>query len=557
MSKLRPLALIPLLISASIPAADYDVVIRGGTVYDGRGGKPVVADVAIVGDSIVAVGRVRERGRTEIDARGLAVAPGFINMLSWATESLIEDGRSQGDIRQGVTLEVFGEGWSMGPLSETMRQEELAAQGDIKFEMPWTTLDQYLAHLVTRGISPNVASFVGATTVRIHVVGSDDRRPTPAELDSMRSLVRVAMQDGALGVGSSLIYAPAAYARTDELIALAEVASEFDGMYISHIRNEGNGLMEAVNELISISSEAEIRAEIYHLKASGRQNWAKMDSVIARVEYARKSGLPITADMYTYPASSTGLDAAMPTWVQEGGHRAWVERLKDPAIRARVIREMRGEAEYDNAFINAGGPSGVLLVGFKTDSLKYLNGRTLAEVAAMRGTSAEETAMDLVIQDDSRVQCVYFTMSEENVKKEMRLPWVSFGSDGGSYATEGVFLRSSTHPRAYGNFARLLGKYVRDERVIPLEEAIRRLTSLPAGNLRLHRRGTLAAGNYADVVVFDPKTIRDNATFEQPHQYATGMVHVLVNGVPVLRDGEHTGAKPGRVVRGPGYHGTR
>lgn len=548
------LLLLPVLCTASIPTADYDVVIRHGTIYDGRGGPPFVGDVAIQGDSIAAIGRIAGRGQTEIDARSLAVAPGFINMLSWATETLIQDGRSQGDIRQGVTLEVFGEGWSMGPLNDSMRKEMIESQGDIKFPVPWTTLGEYLDHLVARGISPNVASFVGATTVRIHELGYENRAPDADELNRMRGLVRQAMQEGALGVGSSLIYAPAAYARTDELIALSEIAAEFGGMYISHIRNEGNRLMEAVNELISIAAEAEIRAEIYHLKASGRQNWGKMDSVIARVAYVNRHGLSITADMYTYPAGSTGLDATMPPWVQEGGHRAWVTRLKDPSIRARVAREMRGEGEeFDNMFLNAGGAAGILLVGFKADSLKYLTGKTLAEVAAMRGTTPEETAMDLVIQDDSRVDCVFFLMSEENVRKQIALPWVSFGSDGGSLAPEGVFLRSSTHPRAYGNFARLLGRYVREEKLVPLEEAVRRLTSLPASNLRIQRRGTLAPGQYADLAIFDPRTITDHATFERPHQYATGMVHVFVNGTQVLRDGEHTGARPGRVVRGPGY----
>ena len=554
MSRTAFLLVLPLFLSSSVAPADYDIVIRNGTIYDGKGGPPFTGDVALMGDSIAAVGSVAGRGRSEIDARGLAVAPGFINMLSWATESLIEDGRSQSDIRQGVTLEVFGEGWSMGPLNDSMRREMIESQGDIRFPVPWTTLDQYLEHLVRLGISPNVASFVGATTVRIHEVGYQNRAPTAAELERMRALVRQAMQEGALGVGSSLIYAPAAYAGTDELVALAQVAGEYGGMYISHIRNEGNHLMEAVSELIAIASRANVRAEIYHLKASGRPNWPRMDSVISQVDSAHRAGLSITADMYTYPAGSTGLDATMPPWVQEGGHKAWVGRLRDPAIRERVAREMGGEGEeFDNMFLNAGGGTGILLVGFKTDSLKYLTGKTLAEVAAMRGTSPEVTAMDLVIQDDSRVDCVFFLMSEENVRKGLALPWVSFGSDGGSLAPEGVFLRSSTHPRAYGNFARLLGKYVRDEKVIPLEEAIRRLTSLPAENLRIQRRGTLAAGQYGDLAIFDPGAITDHATFERPHQYATGMVHVFVNGVQVLRNGEHTGARPGRVVRGPGY----
>ena len=548
------LLFIPVLLLGSIPRAEFDVVIRNGTIYDGKGGAPIIGDIAIKGDSIVAAGRVSGRGTAEIDARGLAVAPGFINMLSWANEALIQDGRSQSDIRQGVTLEIFGEGTSMGPLTDSMRQEIIAEQGDIKYDIPWTTLGEYLQYLEDRGVSTNVASFLGATTVRVNVIGYRNRPPTPDELTRMEALVRQAMEEGALGIGSSLIYAPANFARTDELIAMARVAARYDGMYISHMRDEGRHLLEALDELMTISREAGIRAEIYHLKASGRPNWGKMDTLIARVEAARANGLPITADMYTYPASSTGLDATMPTWVQEGGHRAWVERLKDPAVRARLGREMRGEdGDYDNFFTNAGGPGGILLAGFKTDSLRYLTGKTLAQVAAMRGTSPEETAMDLVIQDDSRVDCVFFTMSEENVRKEVQLPWVSFGSDGSSDATEGVFLNSNPHPRTYGNFARLLGKYVRDERLVPMPEAIRRLTSLPASNLHLQRRGILAPGNFADVVIFDPTTIRDNATFERPHQYSTGMVHVFVNGVQVLRDGEHTGAKPGRFVRGPGY----
>jgi len=554
MRRFAVLSVLPLVILGSLPQAEFDIVIRNGTIYDGRGGAPFVGDVAIRGDSIVAVGEVPGRGTTEVDAHGLAVAPGFINMLSWANESLIQDGRSQSDIRQGVTLEVMGEGESMGPLSDSMKKLAPAEQGDIKYDVSWTTLGQYLSYLEHRGISTNVASFVGAATIRENVIGWDNRRPTAAELTRMEGLVRQAMEEGALGVGSSLIYAPANYARTDELIAMSRVAARYHGMYISHMRDEGRHLLEALDELMTISREAGIRAEIYHVKASGRPNWGKMDSLIARVEAARARGLPITADMYTYPASSTGLDATMPTWVQEGGHRAWVERLKDPAIRARLGREMRGESgDYDNFFANSGGPSGILLAGFKTDSLRYLTGKTLAQVAAMRGTSPEETAMDLVIQDDSRVDCVFFTMSEDNVRKEVQLPWVSFGSDGASNATEGVFLNSNPHPRTYGNFARLLGKYVRDEHLVPMPEAIRRLTSLPASNLRIKRRGTLAPGYYADVVVFDPATIRDNATFEKPHQYATGTVHVFVNGVQVLKDGEHTGATPGRFVRGPGY----
>ena len=539
------------------PSERYDVILRGGTIYDGSGGPPFVGDVAIRGDSIVAVGDVgRASAATEIDVAGLAVAPGFINMLSWATESLIEDGRSLSGIKQGVTLEIFGEGESMGPLNEAMKQEMLEQQGDIKYAIPWTTLGEYLEHLVERGVSTNVASFVGATTVRIHEIGYEDRPPTPEELERMRALVRQAMEEGALGVGSSLIYAPAFYAKTDELIELARVAAEYGGMYISHMRSEGNRLLEAVDELITIAREANIPAEIYHLKAAGVQNWPKIDEVIAKVEAARAEGLRITADMYTYTAGATGLDAAMPPWVQEGGLQQWKARLQDPRIRARLRREMTTPTdEWESLYLLAGSPERVILVGFKQDSLKYLTGKTLAEVARMRGKSPEETAMDLVVQDDSRVETVYFLMSEDNVKKQIALPWMSFGSDAGSLAPEGVFLKSNPHPRAYGNFARLLGKYVREEQVIPLEEAIRKLTTLPAENLKLRRRGALRPGYFADVVVFDPATISDQATFENPHQLATGMVHVFVNGVQVLRDGEHTGAKPGRVVRGPGWKG--
>ena len=538
----------------------YDVIIGGGTIYDGSGRVPFRGDVAISGDTIAAVGSLPSaRSRHYVDARGLAVAPGFINMLSWANVSLLHDGRSQGDIRQGVTLEVFGEGSSMGPLNPAMKAEMLERQNEIRYDVPWTTLAEYLAHLEERGVSPNVASFVGATTVRIHELGEANRAPTSAELARMEALVEREMEAGALGVGSSLIYAPANFARTDELMALARAAGRHGGMYISHIRDEGGGLLEAVDELINIARGAGVPAEIYHLKASGRANWPKLDAVVRKVDSARAAGLRITADMYTYPASSTGLDATMPTWVQEGGHRAWVERLRDPQIRARVAREMRGEGGrgWDNAFVNAGGPDGVLLVSFRQDSLRYLVGRTLAAVAKMRGTSPEETAMDLVIQDDSRVGCVFFSMSEDNVRRAVAIPWVSFGSDGGSYATEGVFLRSGTHPRAYGNFARLLGKYVREERVIPLEEAIRKLSLLPATNLRLERRGALRPGWYADVVVFDPVRVADRATFERPHQYSVGVEDVFVNGVHVLASGEHTGAKPGRFLRGPGWKGGR
>ena len=534
---------------------EYDIVIRNGTLYDGSGSAPFQGDLAIQGDTIAAVGSLGEaRGRTEIDAEGLAVAPGFINMLSWATESLIEDGRSQSGIRQGVTLEVFGEGSSMGPLNESMKEEMLKQQGDIKFDIPWTTLSEYLQHLVDRGVSPNVASFVGATTVREHVIGYENRAPSPEELDEMRSLVGEAMEQGALGVGSALIYAPASFASTEELTELAKVASEYGGMDISHLRSEGDRLLEAVDELITIARDAGIHAEIYHLKAAGKANWHKLQEVIEKVEAAQQEGLQITADMYNYTAGKTGLDAAMPLWVQEGGLDAWVTRLKDPSVRRRVRQEMAAPgADWENLYLAAGSADNLLLVEFKNDSLKLLTGKTLAEVAQMRGKSPEDTAMDLVIEDDSQVGTVYFLMTEENVEKKIALPWVSFASDAGSVATEGVFLKSNPHPRTYGNFARLLGKYVREERIIPLEEAIRRMTSLPASNLKLKSRGSLETGSFADLVIFDPQKIQDHANYENPHQYSTGVIHLFVNGQQVLKNGEHTGATPGRVLRGPGW----
>ncbi len=541
--------------ACNIMAAQYDLIIRNGAVYDGSGNAPLVEDVALKGDSIAAIGHLETaRGQKEVDARGLAVAPGFINMLSWATESLIEDGRSQSDIRQGITLEIFGEGESMGPLNSAMKKDMVESQGDLKFAVRWTTLADYLDYLVKRGVSPNVASFVGATTVRIHEIGFADRPPTAEELGRMRRLVRQAMEEGALGVGSSLIYAPAFYAKTDELLALAKVAAEYGGIYISHIRSEGNGLFTAVDELISIARQAGLPAEIYHLKAAGEPNWNKLAGLVEKVEAARAEGVRITADMYTYTAGQTGLDASMPPWVQEGGYNEWAKRLKDPAIRARVRKEMSTPSDaWENFFIAAGSPENILLVGFKNPKLKALTGKTLAAIATLRGKSPEETAMDLVIEDGSRVSTVYFLMSEDNVRNEIKLPWVSFGSDAGSLAPRGAFLKSNPHPRAYGNVARLLGKYVRDEKLIPLQEAIRRLTSLPAENLKLARRGLLKPGYYADVVVFDPAQVQDHATFDRPHQYSSGMVHVFVNGIQVLRDGNHTGAKPGQVVRGPGW----
>jgi N-acyl-D-amino-acid deacylase len=548
--------LIAIVISACSAPQTYDIIIRNGQIIDGSGNESFISDIAVNADTIAFIGNLKNaKAKKEIDATDLVVAPGFINMLSWAVTTLIEDGRSQSDIRQGVTLEIFGEGWSMGPLNEKMKENAQKDQGDIKYDVEWNTLKEYLEFLTNKGISPNVASFVGATTVRINVIGFEDRPPTPDELETMKLLVRQAMKDGALGVGSSLIYAPAFYSSTEELIELCKVASEYNGMYISHIRSEGGNILKSIDELIRIAKEANIPAEIYHLKQSGKSNWDKFDAVVAKIDSARSAGLYITTDMYNYIAGSTGLNAAMPPWVQEGGYKKWAERLQDPKIRKKVIKEMTSDTdEWENLMRAAGSADKLLLVGFKNDSLKYLTGKTLAEVAKMRNKSPEETAMDLVIQDGSRVGTVYFLMSEENVKKQIALPWMSFGSDAGSMAPEGVFLKSSTHPRAYGNFARLLGKYVRDEKVISLEEAIYKLTTLPATNLKIKKRGALKTGYYADLAIFDPKEIRDHATFDKPQQYATGMSHVFVNGIQVLKDGEHTGELPGKVVQGPGWN---
>lgn len=544
-----------IILSACSSPQTFDIIIKNGQIIDGSGKASYIGDVGINADTIAAVGDLQDaKGNLEIDATGLVVAPGFINMLSWATESLIQDGKSQGDIRQGVTLEVFGEGWSMGPLASHVKAEMQKNQGDIKYNIEWTTLNEYLEFLVDKGISPNVASFIGATTLRINTIGYEDRPPTESDLESMKSMVKQAMEEGAMGIGSSLIYAPAFYSSTEELIELCKVASEYDGMYISHMRSEGNRLLESMDELIRIADEANIRSEIYHLKMSGKENWSKFDDVVKKIDSARAAGLHITTDMYTYIAGATGLDASMPPWVQEGGYEKWAERLQNPEIRKRVYKEMTTSTnEWENLMYAAGTPENLLLVGFKNDSLRHYTGKTLAEVAKIHGKNPEETAMDLVIADGSRVGTVYFLMSEENVKKQIALPYMSFGSDAGSMAPEGLFLNSNPHPRAYGNFSRVLGKYVRDEKVISLEEAIRKLTSLPASNLKIKKRGSLEKGYFADLAIFDPEKIQDHATFAEPHQYATGMVHVFVNGEQVLKDGEHTGALPGQVVRGPGY----
>jgi|TARA_B110000438_G_scaffold13132_1_gene12709 N-acyl-D-amino-acid deacylase len=554
--KLFKILSLTLLIAGCSSLEKHDVLIKNGIIVDGSGTPPYVGSVAINADTIVAVGNLTARGKLEIDATGLVVAPGFINTLSWATESLIQDGRSKSDIMQGVTLEVFGEGWSMGPLSKNLKNElQLPnAQGDIKYEIDWNTLDEYLQSLVSRGISPNVASFIGATTVRINHIGYENRPPTTDEMNSMKQMVREAMEDGALGVGSSLIYAPAFYSSTEELIELSKVASEYDGLYISHMRSEGNRLLQSIDELITIADKADIRAEIYHLKMSGKENWSKYDEVIRKIDSARVAGLSITTNMYTYIAGATGLDASMPPWVQEGGYDKWAERLQDPAIRRRVLKEMTTPTDkWENLMYAAGTPDNLLLVGFKNDSLRHYTGKTLTEVAEIHGKSPEETAMDLVVADGSRVGTVYFLMSEENIKKQVALPYMSFGSDAGSLSPEGVFLNSSTHPRAYGNFSRLLGKYVREEKIISIEEAVRKLTSLPATNFKIKKRGSLTEGFYADLAIFNPETIQDHATFAEPHQLSTGMIHVFVNGEQVLKNGSHTGALPGRVVRGPGY----
>jgi N-acyl-D-amino-acid deacylase len=542
---------------ACAPTPEYDLILRGGTLYDGSGNPGVVGDLAISGDTVVGLGDLgRVRGKQEIDATGMAVAPGFVNLMSWATETMIEDGRAMSDILQGVTLEVMGEGNSMGPVPDSLKEWLKSQQGDIKYEIEWNSLGEYLEFLETRGVSPNVASFMGATTARINVLGFADRDPSPEELARMQEQVREAMREGALGLSTALIYTPGSFAKTPEIVALAQAAGEAGGIYISHLRSEGNQLLEAFEEFLTIARQAGVAAEIYHLKAAGEENWAKMDEMIRRIEEARAQGIRVTADMYTYTAGATGLDASMPPWSQEGGPEAWYARLRDPQLRARIAREMTTRSdEWENLMLAAGGPENVLLVEFKQDSLKYLTGKTLAEVAAMRGTSPEVTAMDLVALDESRVGTVYFMMSEDNVRKQVALPWMSFCSDAGSPAAEGVFLKSNPHPRAYGSFARLLGKYVREEGVVTLEDAVRRLAALPAENLGLRRRGRLQPGFFADVVVFDPATVSDRATFQEPHQYATGVAHVFVNGVQVVRDGQHTGAKPGRVVRGPGWAG--
>ena len=561
-NKMHKLLSLTLLLALTITSfaqtsqQQFDVIIRGGTVYDGTGRAPVKADVGIRGDRIAAVGNLsRANAPTIVDAKGRAVAPGFINMLSHSETSWFVDSRSMSELLQGVTTQIFGEG-SMGPLSDEMKKRRRDSQGDLRYGVDWTTLAEYLNVLEKHGISQNVASFIGAATIREHVIGLENKPPTPAQLDQMRELVRREMEAGALGITTALIYPPAFFAKTEELIELCKVAAKYKGKYTAHMRSEGSQLIEAVQETIRISREAGLPVHIYHLKASGEINWPKMDQVIKMIADARKRGVKITADMYMYPAGGTGLDASLPPWVFDGGREAAYKRLQDPATRQKIAEAVRTPTnDWENLYSLAGSPDRLVLASFRNDSLKPLTGKTLGEVAKMRGKDPIETIMDLLLEDRSRVGTIYFLMSEDNIKKQLRQPWVSFGSDAASIATEGVFLRSAAHPRAYGNFARLLGKYVRDEKVISLTEAVRRLTSLPAANLGLKDRGLLKSGMFADVVIFDPQTIADRATFENPHQYSVGVRDVFVNGQHVLKNGEHTGAKPGRALWGPGKIG--
>ena len=547
-------ATVILFISCKQQTQQYDVIIRNGMIYDGSGSEPVKGDIGINADTIAFIGDLKDaKGKNETDAKGMAIAPGFINMMGHSEEALIQDGRSQSDIRQGVTTEIFGE-FSMGPLNAKMKQQQQDGQGDIKYKVEWNTLGEYMNYLEKKGISPNIASFVGTGVVRTYIIGEDNKAPTPAQLDSMKLLVSQAMQEGALGVTNALIYPPDNFAKTDELIALSKEAAKYGGTYSSHMRSEGNKFLEAVDELITISKEANIPAEIFHLKAAGKNNWNKIDSAIKKVEKARSEGMDITADMYTYLAGATGMTSAFPPTLQDGGFGKLWQRLHDPVIRQQMTKAMNTDAsDWENLYYGAGGAEHVLLLSFKQDSLKKFTGKTLAEVAKMRGTTPEETAMNLIIQDSTRVGVAYFLMNEDNVKKQVALPWVSFGSDEASYTTEGVFLKSNAHPRAYGNFARVLGHYARDEKVLTLKDAIAKLAALPAKHLKLNKRGEIKVGYYADIVIFDPQKIKDNSTFEKPHQYSEGMIDVFVNGVQVLKDGEHTGAKPGRFVKGPGY----
>ena len=537
----------------------YDTVLRGGTIYDGSGDEPFQGDVAIQDDKIAEIAEAGTlSGKTVIDVDGLAIAPGFINMLSWSVESLILDGHSQSEIRQGVTLQIMGEGESMGPLSEQMKADwkgGILGSKDMEYDIEWTTLGEYLQYLENRGVSTNVASFVGSGTLRIFAVGYDDREPTVDELELMKALVKEAMEEGAMGMSAALIYPPASYAKTDELIELVKVVSEYDGVYITHLRSEGATFYEALEEFFTIVRDTGARGEIYHLKAAGKSNWHKMDEVIKRIEAARAEGLPVTADMYTYPYSGTGLSSCIPQWVQDGGHKAMIARLQDPETREKTKAEMQEASDRWENMYYENGADGILLSGFAKEHMKKYTGMTLREVADQRGTDYEDTIMDLIVEDDSRIFTMYFSMSEDNLRKQVALPWLSFCSDAQSMATEGAFLKSNPHPRAYGSFARVLGKYVRDERLLTIQKAVRKLAALPADVLKIEKRGRLKVGHYADVVVFDPAKVQDYSVPKDPHQYSVGMVHVFVNGGHVLKDGEHTGVKSGRFVKGPGYKG--
>jgi N-acyl-D-amino-acid deacylase len=548
------LSFVMTVIAESPSPAEFDVLIKGGTIYDGTGAPGRIADVAIRGDRIVGVGDLKSaKAKDVVEARSLAVAPGFINMLSWSVESLIIDGRSQSEIRQGVTTEIFGEGESMGPVNDRVREYMLSQQTDFKYDIEWKTLAEYLQFLEKRGVSCNFASFIGATTIRENVIGFENKAPTPEQMDEMRALVRQEMEAGALGIGSALIYPPAFYAKTEELIELCKVAAKYQGKYISHMRSEGNQLFEAFDELLRISREAHIPAELYHIKALGQKNWGKMDTLLTRIEAARKEGLPIRANMYTYIAGGTGLDACLPPWTQNGGYPELLKRLHDPETRKKIAAEMKVDSDkWENLYLGAGSPDRIILADFKAEKLKPFSNKSLAEIAKMRGKDPIETIMDLLVENEKPIGATYFLMSEENVKKEIARPWISFGSDEASQAPEGVFLKSTPHPRAYGTFARVLGKYLREEKLLTLSEAVRRLSALPATNLGLDHRGFIQEGMFADVVVFDPATVSDHATFTDPRQYATGVADVFVNGVQVLKDGEHTGAKPGRALYGPG-----
>lgn len=521
------------------PTREYDLIIRNATLYNGSGEQPFTGDVAIQADTIAEVATlIKAKGKKEIEAKGLSLAPGFINMLSWADGSLLKDGRSMSDIKQGVTLEVFGEGWSPGPRRKKDEKDSL-----------WTTLGEYFETLERKGVSTNFASFVGATTVRDYVLGFENRKPNATELEQMKRLVGTAMEEGAMGLGSSLIYAPADYASTEELIELCKVVSHHGGMYITHMRSESDKIFNALHEVFTIAQQAQVPAEIYHLKITNTWNWNKIDTVLLKIDSANRAGLKITANMYTYNASGTSLTARLPTWVQEGGAPTMRKRLRNPSIRKKVLNDLELGIPNRNS-----DPKDVMLIGFRKDSLNALyKGKRLSEVALVHNKSANETMLDLIVADKSGIAAIFFLISEENVKRMLALPYVSICSDAASIASEEPFIQDATHPRAYGSFARLLGKYVREEKLMTLEEAIRRMTALPAENLKLKNRGRIASGFFADVVVFDPAAIRDRATFDQPHQYAEGMLHVFVNGTQVLDSGKHTGAMPGRSVRGPGW----